>query len=178
MNNINLRRVKTTENMSPELKYIYLDSFPENERRPWNNIISRVAADDPFFTLYQILNGNEIIGLITTWNLPGILYIEHFAISENARGMGYGSATLEHIKSIADQRPVVLEVELPDSSIDSNRRIQFYKKNGFKALEDFPYFQPAYLPGEDIVPMMLMTSHEINDLKSFVIMLHTVVYNQ
>ena len=46
------------------------------------------------------------------------------------------------------------------------------------ALSDFKYFQPPYAPGLPDVELMLMTTRTLEDPVEFVIILHTLVYNQ
>ena len=75
-------------------------------------------------------------------------------------------------------KPLVLEVELPETSTEAERRVRFYERCGLTAHEDFPYWQPPYRQDLPEVPMMLMSSGEIPDRTAFVLILHTVVYNQ
>ncbi len=162
-----------------KIKSLYYQSFPENERRPWESIISMIENSSPFFRLMAFVgNDGVFIGFMTIWSLPAAKYIEHFAIEPSKRSDGYGSDVLTDVVSSADDLPVVVEVELPEASAEAVRRISFYERNGFHAMDQFPYFQPPYRPDLDIVPMMLMTTKELADPEMFVIMLHTLVYNQ
>lgn len=166
------------------IKELYHSSFPEEERRPWDDLCQRIDNPNPFFAFYVLQHSNENIGFITLWRLPDALYCEHFAIFPGCRGKGYGRATvLEAIAmaetlSPAGSAPFVLEVELPELSEEAARRIEFYKNCGMQPLEDFPYWQPAYRRGLPESAMMLMSSSPLVDPASFVVMLHTLVYNQ
>ena len=53
------------------------------------------------------------------------------------------------------QKPVCLEVELPESDI-TRRRIGFYRRNGF-FLNDYPYIQPSLGVGRAPQPLRIMT---------------------
>ncbi|MDE6074454.1 MAG: GNAT family N-acetyltransferase [Muribaculaceae bacterium] len=162
-----------------KIKGLYLSSFPEEERRQWQSIIDMIDNSSPFFFLKAILSPDgEFMGFYSSWNLPGVLYIEHFAIEPRFRSTGIGSSVITDVVAGAMPRSVVVEVELPGSSSDADRRISFYERNGFSAVGDLQYFQPPYRPGLDMVEMMLMTSQPLPDVKTFVIMLHTLVYNQ
>lgn len=162
-----------------EIKGIYFSSFPEEERRPWESIVTMIQNGFPYFRLYVIRDDEgKTIGLYTLWKLPVAYYVEHLAISSVIRNSGYGGKAIRHIVEEAGDMPVVLEVELPDKGEDAVRRICFYRRNGFTALEDVPYFQPPYRPDLDEVPLMLMVSGPLTDIPAFVIMLHTLVYNQ
>lgn len=160
-----------------KIKGLYMASFPENERRPWQSIIDMIANASPFFSVKAIVgNDNVFYGFYTSWNLPGVLYIEHFAIESSERSTGIGSSVITDLSAAATPRAVVVEVELPGSS-EADRRIAFYERNGFQSI-DLQYFQPPYAPGLDMVEMMLMSTKPLPDVKAFVIMLHTLVYNQ
>lgn len=178
MATIDLKRLKAADVIPDRVRETYIGSFPEDERREWADIIARIKAQDPFFSFYLIEADNECAGFVTTWQLPGAMYIEHFAVFPEKRSSGIGADVLAEIISVAGQQPVVLEVELPQTSPEAVRRIAFYQRNGFSAMDDFPYFQPPYRPGGESVPLMLMTTRPLHDAKGFVIMLHTLVYNQ
>lgn len=141
---------------------------------------------DPFFYFFALSHNGETVGFATVWRLPGATYVEHFAIYPALRGKSFGSAT---VKALLDDKvrsslglvpstPLVLEVELPESSPQAARRIAFYERCGLTAMEDFPYYQPPYREGGPQVPMMLMSSQPLDNATSFVILLHTIVYNQ
>lgn len=169
---------KDSELLNP-IKYIYHTSFPEEEMRPWENIIEMIDNGSPFFRMIAVTDNNGVlVGFYTIWRFPGSFYIEHLAIDPGFRGNGIGGKIIAHILEEAGDTPVVLEVELPDANEDAPRRISFYKKCGFLSMDDFEYFQPPYRPDLDEVQLMLMVSKPLQDPKSFVIMLHTLVYNQ
>lgn len=162
-----------------EIKGVYFSSFPEDERRPWNSMMSMLENRFPFFKMKAMVTAEgSLLGFYTEWTLPGSIYIEHFAVKSAVRGKGTGGKIIDHIVSSAGGRPVVVEVELPDTGEQAVRRIAFYERHGFEAMHDFPYFQPPYRPDLPEVPLMLMTTAPLEDPKGFVIMLHTLVYNQ
>lgn len=178
MKEITLQRLGSNDIIPEAVKSTYLGSFPEEERRDWEDIAARVSAGDPIFSLYLIRNNGDPVGFVTTWRLPDALYVEHLAVYPDKRSGGIGSAVLAEIADIAAGKPVVLEVELPETSDEARRRIEFYTRNGFMAMDQYPYFQPPYRPGGPTVPLMLMVTSPLPDPDRFVIMLHTLVYNQ
>lgn len=185
MYNIDLIKIGSAKNIPLSVKELYFGSFPEEERRPWADIERRVDEADPFFNLYVLQHKNENIGFVTLWNLPGNIYVEHFAIGAEHRGGGFGADVVkrlidnEGLKSIGlPAKPLLLEVELPEASDEARRRVGFYTRNGMTALEDVPYFQPPYTDGLPDVPMMLMVSERPADPVSMARVLHTIVYNQ
>lgn len=102
---------------------------------------------------------DEFIGLIIFWEFDDFVYIEHFATSHHVRGMGLGSKTLDYIKS-RFTKPIVLEIEMPESSPIAARRMEFYRRNGFKPIWDFNYIQPPYSPELPSLPLLLMSTGE------------------
>ncbi|MDE7119417.1 MAG: GNAT family N-acetyltransferase [Muribaculaceae bacterium] len=178
MSQIILKRLNGTDVIPDSVRETYIGSFPEAERRDWSDIVTRVTGNDPFFSLYVIEADGMPVGFVTTWLLPDALYVEHFAIFPHLRSNGLGAGSIAAIKALAPDKPVVLEVELPETSHEAQRRIAFYERTGFTAMEDFPYFQPPYRPGGESVPLMLMVTDSLADPQRFVIMLHTLVYNQ
>jgi GNAT superfamily N-acetyltransferase len=146
-----------TNTLSP-LRDIYELSFPADERRMFDLVVE-MARTNPDFTLYEILRDNEPVGLFSTWNTDGFVFVEHFAISEKYRGWGIGQQVIE--SWLAGQtQPVVLEVERPDDDL-SRRRIRFYERTGFR-LWPVNYIQPAYSIDRNPAPMHLMTYGDID----------------
>lgn len=156
-----------------------MSAFPAKERRPWESVVQLVDSGSPFFTLMAATDDCcQFVGFVSLWKLPDTYYIEHLAVAGSCRSRGFGGQILGRMTEIAGERPLVVEVEPPGASAETPRRIAFYERHGFKAMDDFEYFQPPYAPGLPDVELMLMTTRELPDVRSFVIMLHTLVYNQ
>ena len=118
--------------LTGNIQDLYVASFPENERRPWSSITEMIDSKSPFFTMNAILNDDDsFAGFITLWTLPDTRYVEHFAIRREQRGNGSGARIISEVVNRAEGTPVVLEVELPGDSPEADRRIGFYKRNGF-----------------------------------------------
>ena len=80
---------------------------------------------------------------------------------------------LEHIA-----KPLVIEVETPDNEL-SIRRIGFYRRNGMRLWEGYDYMQPPYRPAGNALPMLLMSSGDIDpqaDYTDVVSTIHRKVY--
>ncbi|HAH22441.1 MAG TPA: GNAT family N-acetyltransferase [Prolixibacteraceae bacterium] len=138
--------------MSEELKQMYIDSFPSNERREWEEL--QKLVEHPHFNIHQVFIDQKSIGLISIWNLLNFTFIEHFAIEESFQGKGVGSQVIMQIIE-GKTTKVVLEVEEPTDE-PSRRRITFYERLGFSVCES-NYFQPPYAMGKDKVKMLLMS---------------------
>ncbi|MGL4411123.1 MAG: GNAT family N-acetyltransferase [Bacteroidales bacterium] len=143
-----------------QIKEIYEEAFPIEERRDFKNICSLIERN-PNFNCLGIFHEERLVGLLTYWVLPGstpFAYGEHLAISSSMRGLSIGSIVLEKFAEMA-QLPIILEVEHPTSE-QAVKRIRFYERNGYK-LWELDYIQPPY--GENLppVPLYLMTIGEI-----------------
>lgn len=186
MTGIDFKRLGSGEQIPPAIEELYIGAFPEEERRPIEQLRDRVEMADPFFFFFLLSHQGKEIGFITVWRLPGATYVEHFAIFPAMRGKQYGTDVIKELLDddvrrslgLVPDTPLVLEVELPESSPAAIRRIEFYKRCGLTAMEEFPYYQPPYRNGGPQVPMMLMSSKPLSDPTAFVILLHTIVYNQ
>lgn len=173
--------VSVSDPMIGYINTLYHNSFPKAERRPWQALMQLIEPGVmPFFKLYAaVTQDGRFAGFISTWQLPGSLYIEHLAVEPAMRSHGVGGMILDAVLDMAkNDEPVVVEVELPDTDANAPRRIAFYERHGFTAMADFTYFQPPYSPGLPDVQLMLMTTKPIEDPTRFVIILHTIVYNQ
>ena len=142
------------------LESLYVESFPPEERRAWSDVVAR--AECGTITLYGVRIDGRVAGLITVWHLGSVDYVEHFAIDPASRGAGIGGKVIEDVVRRAGSRPVVLEVERSGSNEMASRRIAFYSRHGFRAIDDFDYVQPPYGDGLPWVPLMLMSSGTIN----------------
>ena len=149
---VQLIPISSPNELSEGLKEIYLGSFPSDERRDWQELVEQLQHPD--FIVHQVFYNQELIGLITTWGLPGFTFIEHFAIKESIRGRGIGSKTIRFITETKFPR-IILEVEEPTDK-SARRRIAFYKRLGFSVCKN-TYWQPPYSPEKKKVKMLLMS---------------------
>ena len=149
--------IALSEPSAPELEQIrqlYFDSFPPEERRPWESL---VAPEDDGPILRTVQHDGVFAGMISYWDFGAFAYVEHFAILPSLRGGGTGAKTLAALKD-ALVKPIVLEVEPPcEDNPMAARRIGFYHRNGFETL-DYDYIQPPYAPGLPSVPLILMST--------------------
>ena len=154
---------------------IYEDSFPIDERRDFALLMDLLSNNDAFI-LEAICHDSRVVGMLSTWQLAGWRYIEHFAIEAAMRGGGVGRGVLQRFID-RDVLPVVLEVEHPIDTY-TRRRIDFYRSMGFVFHEAFHYIQPAYGEGREPVELCLMTYGAPEDcsLENLSQLLHKSVY--
>lgn len=166
----------------PKLEEIYVASFPVDERREWA-LVERLA-DDPAspMTMLKITDGEgRAAGLLTIWRFDGLSYIEHFAVDSSRRGSGLGSEVLSQVVKAEMPVPIVIEVEPPSDPAYgpmAARRVDFYRRHGFTAFEDFDYVQPPYAPGLNEVALMLMATRADVDPERATSLIHRHVYNR
>lgn len=150
--NLKLLRIREAAHPSlPLLLRLYTDTFPLEERRHPEELISLLNEDSMYFL--EILEAEQLLGFIIFREFDQFSFVEHFAIFPDYRGRETGSRVLQQLKETS--RPLLLEAE-PPTDDTSRRRIAFYQRNGFHIL-DLPYFQPPYHPGHSPIPMLLMS---------------------
>lgn len=177
------QKITNSTDIPLNIKELYHTAFPADERREWTDISRRVDEADPQFSFYVIKHKADIVGFITLWNLPTALYAEHLAILPEKRGGGIGAEVVGVLCDMtradgAEVKPLVLEVELPGSTPEAERRIGFYERCGLKSQKEFKYIQPPYSPELSSLPLMLMTYGEVADCDPIAADLHTIIYNQ
>ncbi|MGN0976106.1 MAG: GNAT family N-acetyltransferase [Gemmiger sp.] len=130
-------------------------SFPPDERRPRAAQQALTETDDRF-TAYVLPGQTPAVqAVLTVWRLEDFAYLEHFAVDPSSRGHGLGAQLLAQLEALLPC-PLCLEVEPPETDI-ARRRIRFYCRNGF-ALNAFAYTQPPYAPGQQAIPLQIMTT--------------------
>lgn len=151
----------STDPLYSGVERIWRDSFPESERR--DDASQRAAVDgEPRFVCNAVVEplSGRIIGMFSWWMLDTLVYGEHFAMDSSVRGHGLGVQVFRTVVSEVSALglPFVFEVERPDPEVPVTvRRVAFYRRLGMHLL-DFPYLQPAYHPGDEPIPMILMSS--------------------
>lgn len=156
---IHLREIHTADADYAFVEALWLQAFPEIERRDTAAQRQNTDTNPLFHCLLATSPEGEPIGFLTYWDFGSYCYGEHFATDMRLRNRGYGGQIIrEAIDYIA--RPLVLEVELPQDDL-SRRRIGFYQRNGLTLWQDIPYVQPAYRVGGEALPMLLMAASDL-----------------
>ena len=147
-----LELLKNTE--FDDVYSIMEDSFPADERRPYNE--QKMLLNKDNYKVYVIKDTScRISAFIAVWSFNDFIFIEHFAVDSSFRNSGIGSSVLNDIKNKYN-KIICLEVEPPKSEI-TRRRVGFYERNGFY-LNHYPYVQPPISKGKNPVPLMIMTT--------------------
>ncbi len=128
------------------------ESFPTGEYREYGR--QRALLDREDYYILGYFDGENLEGILATYELDGVTFYEHLAVTLGCRNRGYGHLLLDEGVRIAREK-VVLEVELPDTDT-SARRIAFYERNGF-FLNRYDYTQPSIREGENEVELFVMS---------------------
>jgi ribosomal protein S18 acetylase RimI-like enzyme len=151
---VRLVAVKNKAELNADVRQIYEESFPEDERRDWLQLADLIT--NRLFNFSLIYNDQNLIGIAAVWDLADFIFVEHFAIRAEERGKGFGNELVHQI--ISNGTIVLLEVEHPISEI-AKKRIRFYERLNFR-ISDSEYFQPPYSKTKNIVKMLLMSYPE------------------
>ena len=134
-------------------------SFPANERRDYEKLLSLIE-ENPAFHLYAFTEDDTFTGFLSCWNWGDCRYFEHFAVEPAFRNGGRGAKYLQSVVEM-EQSPVILEVEPPTDEM-AQRRIGFYRRNGFRLWSDITYIQPPYSADKEAIELKLMTFGDIS----------------
>ena len=135
-----------------EIFSIMEQSFPVDEYRDKQG--QRRIFDEKEYSVYGYIENQKILGFIMVWDFTDILYIEHFAVRKESRNLGIGGKLLSFVKENY-KSPAVLEVEPPQDDL-TKRRVEFYKRNGFK-YNDYYYVQPSMAKGKKEIPLKILS---------------------
>lgn len=131
---------------------LYEDAFPMEERRSLDNQIRVMEQSNYHFDI--MVDNGQFIGFLLWWDFETHRYIDHFATLPQQRNKGFGKSILEKFMAYND-KSILLEVELPDSSINQ-RRIKFYERIGFQ-LNSHYYEIPPLEEGQPPLQLLLMS---------------------
>ncbi len=153
---------------------LYELAFPLEERR-LKVAQSRVMKNSNY-NFDIVINNDQFIGFILWWDFETLRYVEHFATSAHQRNKGFGKLILEKFMGSSD-KPIVLEVELPNSSINQ-RRIKFYERIGFKLNQHYYEIPPTH-KGQSPLQLLLMSYPVLlstNDVDQFIKICHPFIF--
>lgn len=135
------------------------EAFPPIERRSY--VDQKALLELDHYHLHTLEDKGVIMAFISVWEFDTFIFVEHLAIANMYRNRGLGASLLKDIIRYY-QKTVILEVELPETSI-AQRRIGFYQRLGFLTNEIFPYEQPPLQQGFEYYPLWLMSyPHQLN----------------
>ena len=123
--------IRKNKNLKKQVKALYLEAFPEEERLPWWMLKVNAVRKD--IDLDAWTDGDRFCGMTASVTAGGMHFLLFFAVAPECRSQGYGSAILSQLQSTYDK--VTLNVELLDLDAPNfsqrKRRFAFYLRNGF-----------------------------------------------
>ncbi len=132
---MNIRHIDLREDRhyQKNIRNLYYSAFPKSERVPWWLFSFTAKFGCKRLTAY--LDGDRFCGFTYHIFTKSSLLVLFFAVDENCRGCGYGSAILQYLRKTYPNRTLLLHVEPPLAdapNLDERlHRIAFYQKNGF-----------------------------------------------
>jgi GNAT superfamily N-acetyltransferase len=148
-----------------EAMRIYIESFPENERRPVATIKEMLKSGKSRLMVGE--REKEIVFMALLYRIKGTSFLlgDYLATAEDYRSTGIGRAFLRHILDEMKDLQCnlfLIEIENPYLNEDETkmRRLRFYKRLGMKELMGVRYFLPPFEGFEPIEMILLVFSVE------------------
>jgi GNAT superfamily N-acetyltransferase len=144
---------------------IYIESFPENERRLVATIKEMLKSSKSRLMVGE--REKEIVFMALLYRIKGTSFLlgDYLATAEDYRSTGIGRAFLRHILDEMKDLQCnlfLIEIENPYLNEDETkmRRLRFYKRLGMKELMGVRYFLPPFEGIEPIEMILLVFSVE------------------
>ena len=125
-NRIKLEKIKYNDIRA--IRKIYVEAFPECERKPFSIIRghNRTGAG----SLLKITLDGKICGFFFTYFHGELAMIDYFAIHKDYRNLGIGKIALQKLADAYEGKRIFLEIEDPESGDMAKRRLGFYGRCG------------------------------------------------
>lgn len=146
-----------SHHLYPIFYSVYSASFPIFEQRTYEQQQNAFADNRYRLDAYVSAEG-EFIGFMSYWTFQKYVYVEHFAVSPQQRGMGKGSIILRQFmaNAKATRRIVILEIDPPVDTASISRQ-HFYERQGM-TLNIFDHHHPPYRDGFKAHALRIMSS--------------------
>ncbi|NGZ77648.1 GNAT family N-acetyltransferase [Saccharibacillus alkalitolerans] len=117
----------------PQIKALYEEAFPQNERAPLSILFRK--ARKPFVDFTAYYEENDLIGFSYLSLYRDLVFVMYLAIEPWQRSKGYGSRILEQIRRTYPDNRIVLNIEAFDpgasNAEERRRRREFYVRSGY-----------------------------------------------
>lgn len=164
------------DNYFKEAWDLYESSFPVEERRQFDSQVKLFKNEKYNFEV--LIKEGEFIGFLMWWEFDNLRFIEYFATVQHIRNQGLGKCIIEKFIK-RSQKPIILEVELPESAIQ-RRRIHFYERLGFQFNTHY-YEVPAMHEGFSTLELRIMSfpnSISEKDVRNFTEQYHPIIFTE
>lgn len=117
-----------------QLRALYGTAFPSEERVPFFYLLRK--AKKGAAECLAALDGDRFVGLAYTVSHKDLVFLFYFAVSDDRRGAGYGTAVLEALGHRYSGKRMVLSIEALEEASPNieqrRRRKAFYLHCGFQ----------------------------------------------
>lgn len=151
---------------------LHRKTFPEYERFQNTNLLANLIDGAHNMYFHSVYENDKLAGFFIYWDLDDSYYIHFIAIFPEMRNHKIGQQILDWVTENL-KKPVFLEVEIPFDEI-TERRLNFYKRNGFTEIANDPHTLSSVRMGEH--PLWLMANKPIDNLEPCLIKIRDVVY--
>ncbi len=121
---------------SADVKRIYFNSFPKNERMPFPMMVAMSKLwNTEFLGFYD---GDKLCGFVYLAHNRKIVFVMFLAVEETLRSKGYGSAILWELQNMYRDKKIIISIEPCDKNAPGiefelrKRRKAFYMRNGYQ----------------------------------------------
>lgn len=131
---VTLRKIHKNMLEYKQIRQLYQSAFPADERAPFALLAAKAAR--PNVDWWAVFDGDTFVGFMyIVLYKEDLGYLFYFAIEENLRGRGYGSASISALKREYADKRLFLAMEEMDEAAENfeqrKSRKQFYEFNGF-----------------------------------------------
>lgn len=131
-------RLANTDAQLQQIEALYMRAFPAAERKPFSMILRTRRRGNAEILTIEAADG-IFAGEAITVQCGSLVLVDYFAVSEEKRGCGVGSAALQLLRERYADKTVFLEIESTKEENAPNRaqrekRKAFYLRNGLSCM--------------------------------------------
>lgn len=159
--NLTFKKVTQQDIDLEKIHQLYEESFPEDEKAPFQQLINNIQLSTVQFLSFY--NENQLCGFTYLIVENHTVYIFYLVIALELRNQGYGSEIVKIIQNLYNEHTLFLDIELVSKEafnyLERKRRKSFYLKNGFVSSSCTYHFHNV-----DYEVLQYGTSGNIHDL--------------
>lgn len=132
-----LKRITNSNDpVAQKLIALHSETFPEYPRFQETPLLANLIDNTKPMHFNAVYENDELAGFFMYWDLDDSYYIHFISVFPEMRNRKIGQKLLDWVSENL-HRPVFLESEIPHNEI-TERRLNFYKRNGFRELANDP----------------------------------------
>lgn len=154
--NLNLTRISSLEeSLFQSADQLLKASFIPEEYREYTPELML----NPVFFMHAVFSGERFVGVITSWEFPDFVFLEHLVTDPELRGQNIGARVIQALLALRPSKRHIGEIQRPETDI-ATRRMGFFKRLGFQ-INPYDYIQPPYSAAKSPVPMLMISHPEL-----------------